>query len=52
MRDGSRPARPDILEFSDRVWGMVNACWENTPSQRITIADAISVLETELRRIR
>lgn len=52
MVDGLRPPRPDNPELSDRVWDMINKLWEHTPSQRITIADAASVLETELRRAR
>ncbi|KAF9644513.1 kinase-like protein [Thelephora ganbajun] len=52
MLGGSRPSRPDNPELSDRIWDMINKCWENTPSQRITIADAVSVLETELQKTR
>lgn len=52
MLDGLRPPRPDNSELSDGVWGMINRCWEHTPSQRITISDVVSVLETELRRTR
>ena len=52
MLEGSRPPRPDDPELSDRVWDMINLCWESTPSQRITIADVVYVLETELKRTR
>ena len=52
MLDGSRPPRPDNLEPSDRVWDMINRCWEHTPSQRITVEDVVSVLETELQQTR
>jgi hypothetical protein len=48
MSGGARPPRPHDPELSDRVWDMINACWANTPSQRIKIEEAISVLETEL----
>lgn len=52
MLEGSRPPRPDNPELSNRVWDTINKCWERTPSRRITIADAVSVLETELRQTR
>ena len=52
MLEGSRPPRPDDAQLSDRVWDIINSCWEKTPSQRITIADAVSILETELRQAR
>jgi len=50
--NGLRPPRPNNPELSDRVWGMINRCWAHTPSRRIKIADAVSVLETELQQIR
>lgn len=49
MSGGARPSRPHDPELSDRVWDVINRCWANTPSQRMTIADVVSVLEGELR---
>jgi len=51
MMDGSRPPRPEDPELSDRIWDMINNCWENTPTKRITMADVVSILDTELRSI-
>lgn len=49
MLDGLRPPRPNDPELSDQIWEMINRCWDNVPSQRMTIADVVSVLEAELR---
>lgn len=49
MSGGARPPRPRDSELSDRVWDVINRCWANTPSQRMTIAEVVSVLEGELR---
>ena len=50
MSDGVRPPRPHDPELSDRVWDMINRCWANIPSQRITMGEAVSVLEAELQQ--
>ena len=42
-----RPLRPDHREVSDRVWDMIQGCWDRDPSQRMTIADVSSILEVE-----
>ena len=47
---GRRPPRPDRPEISDRLWRMIRQCWHIEPSQRMSIAEAVSLLETELRR--
>ena len=50
MLNGRRPPRPDHPELSDRVWGMINGCWESVPSRRRTVMEVIAVLEAELDR--
>ena len=48
MLNGRRPPRPDHPELSDRVWEMIEGCWENIPSRRRTITEVITVLDAEL----
>ena len=48
MLNGRRPPRPDSPELSDRVWEMIEGCWENIPSRRRTITEVITVLDAEL----
>ena len=50
MSGGARPPRPHDPELSDRIWDMIDRCWSNIPSQRITIPEAVSILETELQQ--
>lgn len=49
MLNGARPPRPNHHEISDRVWYMIERCWHNTPSQRMSAGEAVNLLETELR---
>lgn len=48
MLRGRRPPRPDHSELSDRVWGMIDGCWESVPSRRKTITEVIAILIAEL----
>ena len=48
MLNGRRPPRPDHPELSDRIWEMMNGCWESAPSRRRAIAEVIAVLDAEL----
>ena len=43
-----RPSRPLHPEVSDRVWDMIQRCWRGTPSQRMTAADVVQLLEAEI----
>jgi len=45
MLKGHRPHRPDHPELSDRLWGLIEKCWEGGPAQRKTIAEVVGVLE-------
>ena len=45
--DGERPARPEGPErawFTDRLWGLLEACWERTPGHRPTAEVALHCL--------
>jgi hypothetical protein len=48
MSNGLRPARPNHPDLSDRVWDMIEGCWEGDPSQRKTITEAVAILEAEV----
>ena len=47
MWKGARPQRPDHPEVSDRVWEMMERCWEGVPSRRTAIRDVVRTLEVE-----
>lgn len=47
MLNGHRPVRPDHPELSDRMWKMIKGCWKDNPTQRKTMVEAVTVLETE-----
>jgi len=49
MLNGARPPRPDNHEISDRLWHMIERCWHNVPSKRMSAREAADLLETELR---
>ena len=48
MWEGHRPTRPDHPEISNRVWRLVQECWEADPARRMSIAEVIAVLEVEV----
>lgn len=50
MLKGARPPRPDHHEVSDRVWGMIERCWESVPSRRVPAREVVELLEAELRQ--
>ena len=50
MLNGDRPPRPDHPEVSDQVWHMIKKCWHDVPSRRMSISEALNVLETETGR--
>jgi len=50
MLSGVRPPRPNHNEMSDRVWYVVERCWHNVPSERMSAGEAFDLLETELGR--
>ena len=50
MLSGARPPRPNCHEISDRVWYMIERCWHNVPSKRMSAGEALNLLETELGR--
>jgi hypothetical protein len=49
MLSGARPPRPNHHEISDRVWYMIERCWDNVPLKRMSIGEVVSLLEAELR---
>jgi len=51
MLSGDRPLRPNHREISDRVWHLIERCWHNVPSERMSVGEVVTLLETELRRI-
>lgn len=48
MLKGVRPQRPNGHRISDRMWYIIEHCWHSEPSERISIEEAVSLLETEL----
>ena len=50
MLNGARPPRPANRGIPDRVWYMIERCWHNVPSKRISAREVVNLLETELRR--
>lgn len=44
---GHRPARPDYRELSDGVWKVIKGCWQGNPAKRMTITEAIAILNEE-----
>ena len=49
MLSGRRPDRPDHPELTNRVWRMIKRCWKGDPTRRITMAEVVTVLETEAK---
>jgi len=45
----NRPSRPVHPEVSDRMWGMIQRCWERNPFQRMTATDVVELLEAEVQ---
>ena len=50
MLAGARPQRQNHHGISDRVWDMIEQCWHNVPSKRMSAREAVNLLETELGR--
>ena len=48
MSSGRRPPRPNHPELSDRVWEMIEGCWESEPARRRTITEVVVALNAEL----
>jgi hypothetical protein len=48
MLNGRRPPRPERPELSDRVWEIIEGCWESVPSRRRTITEVVVVLGEEI----
>ena len=49
MLTGHRPPRTSHHEISDHLWDVVERCWHIMPSQRMSIGEAVTRLEIELR---
>jgi len=47
--NNDRPSRPVHSEVTDRVWAMIQSCWDRDPFQRMTAADAVNILEAEMQ---
>jgi len=45
MWEGRRPARLVHSQLSDKLWGVIEACWRVEPGQRITIHEVVAALE-------
>jgi len=43
-----RPPRPVHPEATDRVWDVIQRCWEGNPFQRMTAADVVEHLEAAM----
>jgi len=50
MLSGARPPRPDNHDIPDRVWDVIERCWDSVPSRRLSVGEAVRILETELGR--
>jgi hypothetical protein len=50
LTGGARPPRPPHPELSDRIWNMIQKCWDDDPSCRILIKDVVAILEREISR--
>ena len=37
LHQGKKPNRPANGFISDRLWGIINACWANMPNERPTM---------------
>ena len=48
MLEGHRPGRPDHPKLSDRMWELIQNCWNVDPAQRKTITEIVADLEAEL----
>jgi hypothetical protein len=46
-----RPVLPDHHGVPDSLRDMIERCWREVPSQRMSAGEALSLLETELRSI-
>ena len=49
MLKGGRPLRRSHNEISDRVWHVIERCWDNEPSKRMLVWEAANFLEAETR---
>ena len=49
MWKGVRPPRPDHPQVTDRMWRIIEQCWERVPSKRTTIKGVVRILEAERR---
>ena len=50
MLSGARPSRQNHHKIPDRVWYMIEQCWHNVPSERMSVEEVVNLLEIELRR--
>ncbi|KAF9644623.1 kinase-like protein [Thelephora ganbajun] len=44
---GDRPPRPDHHEISDRLWDIIERCWDSVPSKRMSVTEVVNLLEIE-----
>ncbi|KAF9645215.1 kinase-like protein [Thelephora ganbajun] len=45
MLTGDRPSQPDNHEISDRLWDMIERCWDSMPSKRMSVGEVVGLLE-------
>ena len=51
MLTGVRPSRQTRHNIPDRVWYMMERCWNDVPSKRMSAEEVVNLLETELSLI-
>lgn len=48
LATGDRPPRPSHPELSDKLWEMIERCWDNDPLSRPPIKTVVDILEEEI----
>jgi len=51
MLSGDRPSRSNHQEIPVPLWYMIERCWYNVPSKRMTAGEVLNLLGTELRSL-
>lgn len=45
MVNGARPQRQHHQRISGRVWYIIERCWHNLPSERMSVSEVVNLLE-------
>jgi len=51
MLNGARPPRTNSNEITDQVWYIIERCWDNVPSKRMSAGQVAILLEIESLRV-